>query len=122
MPTTSRIRERASLARLTIGLVKTVLKGRARTRPIGGSVGSLLISGAVLIGQADGKPKTASDIARYLGVPRATAQRKLNSLVRQGEVYRHGGRYCMTADPHAPYAYVDDAVRLIQNAAKALSR
>lgn len=118
-----RLRERTALARLTIGLIKIIHHGKlpSTERGIGGEVEMLLISGVVLIGHADHKHKTNAVISRYLGIPRATVQRKLDALERVGLVVRNPeGRYCMSQEPEADLTYIDEAVRLIQHTARTL--
>ena len=51
-----------------------------------------------LLGQAAGKPKNASELGRYVGIPRVTAQRKLDDLEKGGIVVRRGNKYHIGAD------------------------
>lgn len=44
----------------------------------------LMICAAIFIGQAEGKPFTAGKIASYIGMPRPTVVRKLQSLLLRG--------------------------------------
>lgn len=124
MPALVRAKERAVMAQLLIGLIKTVVAPALRTPSVGlGSrVEALLISGSVLLGDVAGKPRTAGEVSRHLGIPRATVIRKLDALVRQGVCVKHrdGRRYCMSRQPHTSYNYVDEAVRLIRHSARVL--
>lgn len=117
-----RARERLILARLEIDLIKTIHKGTLGKRfhkTIAGEVELLLIAAAVLIGHVQETPRNSTDIARQLGIPRATVQRKLGVLVKRGtvRVIAHR-RYCMAdRKPGDDYSYVDMALALIRRAA-----
>ena len=50
----------------------------------------------VFIAHVAGRPATASQIARTLEMPRNTAVRKLDWLIRKGYITRRGTKYCMT--------------------------
>lgn len=116
-----RAQERAHVARTTIELIKTVYAGRnpRGSQRLGGQVETLLISGVVLIGHVEGKPKTASAVARYLGVPRVTVLRKLAGLCNEGVIERKGRHYCMAPDPKGvDFAYIDAALAIINGAAR----
>jgi DNA-binding IclR family transcriptional regulator len=87
---------------------------------VGGRVETLLISGEVLIGHVENRPRNATDIARHLHVPRATVVRKLALLERAGEVKQlEDGRYCYTKEQdEAALGYVDTALAIIRRAAR----
>jgi predicted transcriptional regulator len=108
-----RAKHRALIAQTMIDLVKTVRSGRmSKVR----SIESVIISAAVVVGHAAGRPRTASDIARALDIPRVTVIRKLAELVRDGLIDRQGSRYFMVENPPAGESYVDDALRVISRA------
>lgn len=48
----------------------------------------MLIELALVIGQVDDKPMSATKVAQYIGLPRTTVIRKLNQLVETGMVER----------------------------------
>ena len=50
----------------------------------------------VFIAHVAGRPATASQVARALEMPRNTAVRKLDWLIREGYITRRGTKYCMT--------------------------
>lgn len=102
-----------------ISLVKTIHDAKMRKgKPhISGEVEMLLISGAVLIGHVDGKPKTATDISRFLTIPRPTVLRKLEWLERTGMIARKGRTYITVNHSETDYSYVDSALALIRKAA-----
>lgn len=120
MVTLHRAKERALIAQTTIDLILVIQSGRKSHKSprvgIGGQVEMLMISGVVLIGHVAGKPRTALQIARHLGIPRATVVRKLATLERLGVVGRTGSSYCMTDRPDADYSYVDGALAVIRRA------
>ena len=53
----------------------------------------LHVARAVWIGTLRGTPMTAEKIAHTIGLPRATALRKLDYLIRQGQVRQEGALY-----------------------------
>lgn len=56
----------------------------------------LMLFGAVFIGQAEGRPMNVSTLARYSGVPRPSAIRKLKSMVDAGKIVHDlDGSYCI---------------------------
>lgn len=115
-----RARERASIAQLTIDLIKIIHDGKfgkLTTPNISGEVETLLISGAVLIGHVKGKPKTATDISRFLGIPRATVLRKLDRLEQDGMITRKGRKYITLVPDETDFSYVDRALALIRKVA-----
>lgn len=115
-----RARERALIAQLIIDLVKAVHHSRIGAKRISaGELETLLLAGVVLIGHASGKPKNISEIGRYLGVPRATVQRKLEGLAKRGIVVRRGSKYHMAADlKKGEDDYIDRCLALIKRAAE----
>src|SRR5438046_866123 len=97
--TLHRATERALIARLTIGLIRILRMGKlGKTGSVTGEIENLLISGIVLLGEVEGRTRTASDIARMLNIPRATAIRKLGDLVERGVIFRRGTHYLMNEE------------------------
>ena len=84
-----------------------------------GDIDALLVSGVVMIGHAEGKPKNASEIARIVAVPRPTVLRKLDDFQKKGIVERRGSKYFIT-NPTPPGGddYIDKCMALIRRAAK----
>lgn len=71
----------------------------------------LLICSAVFIGQAEGRLLSAAKIATYIGMPRATAIRKLQSLQKRGVVAMAAGKkYRITLDREEVGARVNRAI------------
>jgi hypothetical protein len=116
-----RAKERALIARLIIDLLRTVHAGRlgGKGRPFAANeIETLLLSGAVLLGHAHGSPKNASEIGRIVGVPRATALRKLEDLQERGIVVRRGSKYFMVELKKGEDDYIDKCLALIKRAAQ----
>lgn len=112
-----RAKERALIAQLTIDLIRTIHHGRFGAGHINaGDLETLLLSGVVLVGHASGKPKNASEIGRYLGVPRATAQRKLEVLEKKGIIVRRGSKYHMADLKKGDDDYIDKCLAIINHA------
>jgi hypothetical protein len=57
---------------------------------------NIYVSLPVFIAHVAGRPATASQVARSLEMPRNTAVRKLDWLIKEGYVTRRGTKYCMT--------------------------
>jgi Fic family protein len=114
-----RAKERALIAQVTIELIKTMHHSRIGAKRINaGELEMLLLSGVVLIGHAAGKPKNVSEIVRYLGIPRATAQRKLENLEKRGIIVRRGSKYHMADLTKGNDDYIDKCLTLIKHAAQ----
>lgn len=81
---------------------------------------------AVFVGQSEGRPMTASKLAEYAGVPRATAVRRLAALADEGYVRRlAGGVYALEMSRFSgPLfdAMIEASARLIIRAGQSLSR
>lgn len=120
-----RARERALIAQLIIDLLRTAHNGRVRhvgnksKSYLAGEIENMLLAWAVLLGQVSGKPKNASEIGRSLGIPRVTAQRKLDILSRSGGIIvRRGARYLMAESQAGDDEYIDKCLLLIKHAAQ----
>lgn len=116
-----RAKERLALAEAVIGLIKIIQAGRFKNK--GGpyranGVEAILLSSAVLISHVNGKPKGASGIGRLLGIPRSTAQRKLNELEAKGIVLRRRNVYYICDIRKNEDAYIDKGMSLIRRCAK----
>jgi Fic family protein len=118
-----RAKERALIAQLIIDLLKTAHAAHQRftgkAKPyLTSDVESLLLGWAVLLGHVSGRPRNASEIARYLGVPRVTAKRKLDALEKGGIIVRRGSKYHMAHVELGGDDYVDRCMSLIKRAAQ----
>ncbi len=86
-------RERAQIARLLLALTRTSRNAIAPHMTLHEWSEYIAIGCQVLIGHAQGKPQTASQIARFLEMPRATVLRRLKALATMGILTRIGTRY-----------------------------
>lgn len=110
-------RERALLAKMMIGLVKIIHRGKfGPGASLAGEVETLLLAAAVLLGDVAGRPKSASDIARIMNIPRSTAIRKLAHLIDARVIERQGRRY-HTRDVGIENndAYIDEGLAFIKS-------
>lgn len=113
MPAKSRLYLVAQLwIELTRQLHKTVAPDLQRQ--FGSRVGLLLIGAAVYVGTIEGKPMTASKLADFVGMPRATVIRRLGRLRRLGIVDKIGGTYCISAKRLDRLARIDHASSLVR--------
>ena len=91
-------REREILARLWLDVLRLAHKTHLPDVRFGSAVRLMLIGFAVLLAERDGKPVGAARLARYLGLPRATLERRLAMLVQRGSVIRQGRGYVIRRD------------------------
>jgi DNA-binding IclR family transcriptional regulator len=79
----------------------------------------LLIGAAVYLSTIEGRPLTASKLADYVGMPRASVIRKLRTLIRRGAIERNGKVYCTPTNRLAALRLDDHAalVKLVQASA-----
>lgn len=59
------------------------------TTNIGEAIENSLIIHAVVLGQIEGRPMTASDIAAYIGMPRTTVIHKLSKMPASVGITKH---------------------------------
>ena len=108
----ARSKERALISQTIIDLVKIVRVGRlGRVH----SVETLLISAAIVAGDAAGRPRNATEMARQLGFARTTVLRKLAELERAGLAERRGSRY-HRKDMPPDTRYIDEALAVLRRA------
>lgn len=119
-----RAKERAVIGHLIIDLLRTAhgarrrLVGAQSKSYLAGEIENMLLAWAVLLGHVNGKPRNASEIGRFIGVPRVTAQRKLDDLAASGIIVRHGSRYLMAESVAGDDEYIDKCMLLIKHAAQ----
>lgn len=114
-------RERLVFSRLVIGLFRELVSSMPEWYQSAGAE-SYLVSSAVLIGQLEKRPMTASDIANYVGLPRTTVLRKLNLMMIAGVIARKDNTYCLAKRVLNRNAQVPGMKRLILEAAAELSK
>jgi hypothetical protein len=85
----TRPRHRAAILRAVIGIMRLDGEAYQGTSRLGPAVENSLIIQAIVLGQADGRPMTASDIAGYLGVPRSTVIHRIDRMPKRIGVMRH---------------------------------
>lgn len=105
------LRERLKLARLYLALTHELLArifNGKRNRVRGSDLESLLVVVCVFIGDAEGRPTTATKIASHSGLPRPSVYRHLMRLIRLKKVARVGNNYRLTKTAINP----DDKRRL----------
>jgi len=92
------LENRGVIATGVIDILREFCRLHFATSSLSETVEESLISAAIVIGQADGRPMTATDISNYLGYPRPTVVRKLLeiSTFRKIKKVREGSRVCYT--------------------------
>lgn len=87
---------RGEVARNLVEILRAYSRLNFNSSAVGDTIEQSLIVSAIIIGQADGRLMTASDIAHYLGMPRPTVVRKLKRVAaaRQLRTVRDGNRVC----------------------------
>lgn len=91
MPHTRFFLQGAIIARLLLDLLQTTTSGLLETGVGDVSCVDVILLCAVHIGHSDGRPMTAGKLADYVGMPRATAVRRLQEMMRKG-ILRHDSR------------------------------
>jgi len=88
--------ERTALVRAILDILKLASSAYLGHDKLGDSGSDLIVGMAIIIGHADGKPMTATDISNYIGMPRTTVLRRLNLLIANNivEVIDDRGRLC----------------------------
>ena len=87
-------RERLLVARTLIEITKGLQRTYANPgEPLGTTVELLFVGICVFIGHLENRPMSASMVARFLEIPRTTAFRRLDKLLKRGLVRRSGRLY-----------------------------
>ncbi len=118
-------RERLVIARLVVALMRARASYYYPELGLAASYELQLVATAVFIGHASRRPMGASEIARFVGMPRPTALRRLGDLIRRGIVVRKGRIYCINPEGvNGPKVagVVRGNIRRIRAAAKELSK
>jgi hypothetical protein len=116
--------ERARVARLVLGLLRTVRKAYTPELTLEETSEFLFLMMHLFIGHVQGKPLGASRLARIAEIPRTTVLRRLATLIELGYVERVGTSYYLTAKSNVPNQrrVLLDHIKNIQHAAKELSK
>lgn len=111
--------ERLAISRLLLDLAR-VFHNKAYKetggKPFGAEIDIIFVGACVAIGDLERRPMSASDIASYIDMPRATVQRKLDQLVRRNIVTREGNHFLMS-----PFA-VQNADAFVERANRVIAR
>lgn len=89
------IKQRLELSRWYVALTRIMCDLTFPDDPsgFGSNVELLLVLMGVFIGDAEGRPTTATKISSYCGIPRATVYRRLDRLIQLKKVARDGQSY-----------------------------
>jgi hypothetical protein len=87
---------RGEVARSLVEILRAYSRINFNSFAVGDTIEQSLIVSAIIIGQAEGRLMTASDISNYLGMPRPTVVRKLLKVAaaRDLRTMRCGNRVC----------------------------
>lgn len=87
---------RGAVSRQIVRILRELGSLQFGTHNLGETVDESLISAAIVIGMAEGKPMTATDISHFLGYPRPTVIRKLERIAKFRRLRRKkiGARVC----------------------------
>lgn len=112
--------ERLAISRLLLELARA-FHNKSFTgpggKPFGAEIDIVFVGACVAIGDLENRPMSASDVATYIDMPRATVQRKLDQLVRREVVIRRGTKFAMSPSAVANAdAFVEQVSRAIRKA------
>lgn len=127
MPSRIRLaKQRLVLAKLFLGLLRCVTGTYMGTQQHGSSADDAALLCAVYVGQAERKRMTAHKLAAYVGMPRATVNRKLREMKAAGLVdFDRDGGACLMVDKlndARMVAGIEAAIRSAHSAAAELSK
>jgi hypothetical protein len=94
-------------------------------RGLAASSTEIVIMLAVLSGHYEGRPYSASKLAKFVGMPRATLMRRLVELERANVIVRRGRVYIANVDilvTDTPIGLTRRTVKAVQSAARFLSK
>ena len=118
--------EKLVISRLALDLLRLNYQTIFGVETFGSRAADGLLLTAVFVGQAEGRPMTASKIAVYAGVPRPSAIRRLDAMGRDGLVLRAAnGTYVLEMSRFSGEALesaVTASIQMIIRAGLALSK
>lgn len=85
-------KQRAELAKLTVWLVEYICQQYMGDEMFSASSGDVMLCCGIFVGQAEGRPMTAGNLADYIGMPRPTVVRRLKALEKRGLVEMDGSK------------------------------
>jgi hypothetical protein len=107
-------KERAALMRMLIELTRAV---RDSIDPEISMDGDLcLVCEAVLLGHAEGRALTATEIANYLDMPRPSVHRRLDRLIELEVIVRSGDVYYLEPDRAKNVPHLKHFIEISQRA------
>jgi DNA-binding transcriptional ArsR family regulator len=117
----------AAQRRVICQTILETLRGYSRaylgSERVGDHAGDLMIMIALLLGQIEGRPLSASDIAEYIGMPRATVLRHLSAISKHVELIRQkDGRRTTFIMGRASNPELADLIRKINSRVSAACR
>src|SRR5262247_807550 len=95
-------RERARVARLVLSLLHTVRSAYTPELTLEQASEFLFLMMHLFIGHAQGRPLSASKLARIAEMPRTTVLRRLTALIELGYLERISNSYYLTAKSNVP--------------------
>lgn len=114
--------ERRALAEmyidLTLAFNATTVPLRRKPPEIDANL--VLVAVAVLEGHAEAKARNATDVGRRLGVPRTSALRRLDALVKIGLIKKVRHRYYLEPHRAAHIPHLDRFLRIFAKSFKAI--
>ena len=116
--------ERARVARLVLNLLRTVRNAYTPELTLEEASQFLFLMMHLFIGHVQGRPLSASKLARIAEIPRTTVLRRLARLIELGYLERVGDSYYLTAKSNVPNQrrVLLEHINNIQHAAKELSK
>ena len=112
------------MARLVLSLLRTVRSAYTPELTLEEASEFLFLMMHLFIGHVQGKPLSASRLARVAEMPRTTVLRRLAALIELGYLERVGNSYYLTAKANVPNQrrVLLGHINYIQHAAKELSK
>ena len=116
--------ERALVARLVLSMLRTVRNAYTPELTLAECSEFLFLMMHLFIGHVEGKPLSASRLARIAEMPRTSVLRHLGALIELGYIERKGNKYYLTAKSNVPNQrrVLVDHINNIQHAANELSK
>lgn len=96
--------ERLKLLRIYIEFTRTLhlVAFPKKARRFGSDLETLIVLSCVFIGDAEGRPMTATKIASHAGLPRATVYRRLEQLMKIKRITRLARNYYIAPGAASP--------------------
>ena len=113
-------KKRVVIWRLLTGILREVHKLHF-DGPLGADLDLLMILGAVVASENEGRPTSASKISNYLEMPRETVRRKMVQLEKLG-LLKSSGNGKFEAGPKIRSEHLPKIAKMIRAAAAALTR